>query len=109
MSTHLGSTFSHRIGLPAAWRRVAEPEDCAAPRDHDSPRLSPRWALGEDTTRRTREAPGLMSLLIASGFVSVKSCTLALSTPSMPLPDILVSSGVCPNTPKGLTWATCAT
>jgi len=50
-----------------------------------------------------------MSLPIGSGFVSVRSCTLTASTLSMLLLDILVPSGVFPNTPNGLTWATCAT
>ena len=49
-----------------------------------------------------------MSLLIASGFVTVRSCTPARWTLLRPSPDTLVPSAVCPNTLNGLTPQTCA-
>ena len=58
---------------------------------------------------QTRAAAESMSLLIGSGFVSVRSCKLTPSTLSVLLLDILVPNGVFPNTLNGLTSATCAT
>ena len=48
-----------------------------------------------------------MSLLIAPGFVNVRSCTQKRLTPSVPSLDILAPSGACLSTLNGLTPVTC--